>query len=316
MKRWLTAVLFVTLVTGGAPLGHSQKAAPDTDGDGLSDAVEQTILEQFSPTFMVSAQDCDVAPAQFVPSVAVPKAGDRNGTIYGQVFRSKGSTAEADVLEIHYYHLWAKDCGKFGHPLDVEHVAALVTRASMASVSEPWRATHWYAAAHQDTVCDTSSGATAAILEAADRGPVVWISSGKHASFFSIEDCRAGCGGDRCPDMKPLPVSALINIGEPGAPMNGANWSASAKWVLAEKMYPEFDNEVLAAIDSSEVARARINPESTAQTVILGGNAGMDAVAVGQQHTSNALNVGGKYALDSLKVGYRRVKKAISKGSE
>jgi hypothetical protein len=37
--------------------------ATDTDGDGLNDALEQRLLVQFAPTFMVSAHDCAGVPA-------------------------------------------------------------------------------------------------------------------------------------------------------------------------------------------------------------------------------------------------------------
>lgn len=53
-----------------------------------------------------------------------------------------------------------------------------------------------YSGAHEDTVCDVSSGASAVELNAEDHGPEVWISNGKHASYLSHHQCSGGCGGD------------------------------------------------------------------------------------------------------------------------
>src|ERR1039458_10862833 len=39
----------------------------DSDADGLSDALEQRLLEQFAPRFMVGRNDCSGLPAEFAP---------------------------------------------------------------------------------------------------------------------------------------------------------------------------------------------------------------------------------------------------------
>ena len=83
----------------------------DSDADGLSDALEQRLLIQFEPTFMTGRQDCSNVPAEFEPGVKTPAVKSENGTIYGQVFPAKGSTGERPLVEIHFYHLWRKDCG-------------------------------------------------------------------------------------------------------------------------------------------------------------------------------------------------------------
>ena len=177
----------------------------DSDRDSLSDDFEQALLVQFAPAFQISAGDCAEAPAEFLPGSRKPQVVARNGTIYGQV-----SKATAGFLEIHYYHLWSRDCGRLGHALDAEHVSALI-RAS------DYKAVYWFAAAHQETVCDASSAAPAATLDAEDHGPTVWISRGKHASFLSLESCSRGCGGDRARRW-PLSLAESSSILESGAP--------------------------------------------------------------------------------------------------
>src|SRR5436190_1600529 len=89
--------------------------------------------------------------SEFPPAVA------RNGTIYGQVFPRQGLAMPDRFIEIHYFHLWTRDCGRAGHPLDVEHVSVLVHADREDSPATDWNATYWDAGAHENTVCDVSS---------------------------------------------------------------------------------------------------------------------------------------------------------------
>ena len=150
-----------------------------------------------------------------------PEIQEENGTIYAQVSPAQTSTAAAPVAEIHYYHLWGKDCGSHGHPLDAEHVSVLVRASGMDTAPAKWRAIYWYAAAHENTVCDVSQISRASTINATDRGAKVWISPAKHASGSDERLCQAGCGADKCEAMVALSSGKLINLGEPDAPMNG-----------------------------------------------------------------------------------------------
>ena len=73
--------------------------------------------------------------------------------------------------------------GRTGHPLDTEHVAVLVSGTQSEPLSS-WKAVYWFAAADQDTLCDTSTAERAASLDAEERGPRVWISQGRRALVF------------------------------------------------------------------------------------------------------------------------------------
>src|SRR5579862_9354229 len=226
MHKVLSAALLAIVV----PLVFGQTVAQrDSDRDGLSDALEDALLSQFTPQFFVSSQDCSVLPAEFVPLVAKPIVQSDNGTIYGQAFPLPGHSGQ---VELHFYHLWRTDCGEMGHNLDAEHVSAIV----IGDDAGKWKALYWYAAAHEDTVCDRSQIARAVTVGAEDRGPRIWISRGKHASFLSDILCASGCGGDDCGKMQTLAISAVINVGEPSASMNGANWVDDPHWPLATKM--------------------------------------------------------------------------------
>src|SRR5262245_24274778 len=213
----------------------------DNDRDGLPDDFEQAILEKFRPTWKVGTSDCNVLPAEFVPGDLTPSVKDRNGTIYGQVF-PRGSNSLGFFIEAHFYDLWAADCGYVNsHPLDAEHVAALIRVPDRSLPLSEWHASQWYAGAHEDTVCDSSQIASAAVVNAEDSGPTIWISWGKHAAFFNPQVCSAGgCTLDRCEATTVTVTSSPINIGEPQQPLNGAVWIFANGWSLADKMATDF----------------------------------------------------------------------------
>ncbi len=304
-------VLFILLLI--SQLALAQVETPkDSDRDGLSDTVEQQLLEQFRPTFMIAAHDCAVAPAEFAKN-AIPTVTATNGTIYGQAFRSSRSTAEHPLVELHYYHLWSKDCGRLGHKLDAEHVSTLVELAPDGSSAT---ARYWFAAAHQETVCDASNGAKAAALNATDHGPLVWISSGKHASYLTQEACAHSCGDPHCEKAVAVPHLPIVNLGELGAPMNGAAWISSSKWPLAHKLSSDFTDEILAELDSQRPDQEYVRLSSTpasAQSVIAAGNTTVNGVATGKEKTGNALGTAATQTGKSLKNSYKSVTKALGK---
>lgn len=289
--------------------------AADLDRDGLNDAFEQALLERFRPTFMLSATECDSMPAEFHPCRKDPITSDRNGTIYGHVFRAGQS---GRFIEIHYYHLWARDCGFGPHPLDIEHAAVLLAAPSPDSPPGEYRAKYWFASGHQGTVCDAANGARAADIAAETSGGTVWVSHGKHASFLSQDACnRLGCGGDRCEIMSAMPPGKLINLGEPGAPLNGAAWTASRKWAFQEKMKTGFTPGVIARIESAQPREVvSIYPALVpAKAFILGGNHTITAVGAGGKHTGSALHTADKHTSSALGLTVEKTGNALKKAS-
>lgn len=229
----------------------------DLDRDGVSDALEQELIERFLPRFWLDARECAERPARFYAGESTPRVQARDGTLYAQASPSAAPGIEGPALELHYYHLWDRDCGRLSpHALDAEHVAALVVR-----VDGGWTAKYWYAAAHESTVCDASNAARADVVLAETRGPDVWVSAGKHASFLARELCgQRGCGVDDCGEARALVPRAIVNLGERGRPLNGADWVASADWPLEDKLGPDFDRKLLDALAESEPAvLARVN---------------------------------------------------------
>lgn len=300
-------------------------AAVDSDQDGLSDALEQSLLMRFAPTFMVDSQDCSQSPAEFAPNLKTPTVEAANGAIYGQVFPAKSEGGELPTAEIHFYHLWARDCGPHGHPLDAEHVAVLVTASGRDLAAAQWKALYWYAAAHESTVCDVSQITRASTIHAEDRGATVFVSPGKHASYLNEKLCRAGCGADKCVNLVALSPAKIINLGEPAHPMNGSVFIESSAWPLLGKMSSSnFPAERLARLKQMPATDiAWFNPGkhpaqgiiarsyTTGQAIAHGGNDTSVAISVAQDGTGNALQKSYKNTKRALGTSAKHVGKAL-----
>lgn len=267
---------------------------PDEDRDLLADATENRLVAKFLPRFFISQNDCDALPSEFKPHLQHPQSLHRNGTLYAQAF------PVPQGIEIHYYHLWANDCGPLGHPLDAEHVAVLID-------SQTEQAIAWFAAAHQNTPCDAGTGARADVLNAVDQGPLVYISRGKHASYFSPKSCEAGCNGDRCDQPVPYKPTRILNLGEPNAPLNGATWALSPRWNLQEKMVPELTPAILDLLRGQRGIATISRTPGAVVSVLGAGNIAInetgEALQTGQSHTRNSL----KRAKESTRNFFRRL---------
>lgn len=290
-------LLAAIALAGAASLANAQ----DLDRDGLADTFEQALLDRFRPTLILSADECDVRPAAFEPGRQDPVLTARDGTLYGQVTpRGEGADGRREV-ELKYFHLWVRDCGRPSHALDVEHVSALV--AGAGEDASRWEAVYWYAAAHQGTICDASSGAPAMAVDAVAGGPMVYVSRGKHASYLDRGHCKWGCGSDTCDPGQRLINSRVINLGEPDQPLNGAEWIHSRRWQLAGKMHSDFDSSTRASLDSAhpfEVLALKLGFRAH-QAPILGGDTGLDALVVAGDAAALALTKTGQATGGALK---------------
>ena len=315
--RCLGLVVVAGVLGGVAACAGAQAGGRDSDGDGLSDAMEQALLVQFAPTFLIGQHDCSKIPAEFRAGTKTPTLEAENGTIYGQVFPGKGSTGAHPVAEIHFYHLWRRDCGGHGHPLDTEHVSALV-EADGDTANAAWRAVYWYAAAHENTVCDVSQIARAKTLDAEDRGAKVWISPGKHASYLNETLCRRGCGADRCEQMRELPKSRIVNLGEAGHPMNGALFIGSTAWPLEGKMthtnFPAEPVGRLNALPETDIAWFNTGRHPAQQVIsISAATEGKlaDGLGTSGANTTAAISVAGDSTGNALEKSYYHTKHAL-----
>ena len=289
----------------------------DTDHDGLSDLREQALLERFVPRFQVSRADCAVKPALFEEGVAKPTVAERDGTIYGQVTPRERVRGGDAVVEVHFYDLWSVDCGRMGHPLDAEHVSALLRAKTMDSPVEDWRAVYWFAAAHEGTVCDASEVAAAKILDAERQGATVWLSAGKHGAFLNEAMCTQGCGGDRCVEMTPLVVARVINLGEPGAAMHGAVWTGSTAWPLAAKMQSDFSTATIARLEHGEGVPVEMNgAHGSVKGTIYVANSVANGVGTSGANTADAMSLAGANTGAALDNADAKTEGALTKSAK
>jgi len=176
-------------------------------------------------------------------------------------------------------------------------VAVLVRASDVDSGAATWKALYWYAAAHENTVCDVSQVARATTLHAEAKGATVWISPGKHASYLSEALCHAGCGADKCVDMVRLPAGNLINLGEPGHPMNGSAFIASGEWPLLDKMsHGNFPPELIARLSgmpAADIAWAHAGRHPSQQIIAVSGST-EQALAGSASGTTASLSGAGK----------------------
>jgi hypothetical protein len=321
----LAAIVLSAVTVRLLPQEQRFVAQVDSDQDGMSDALEQALLVQFRPTFMVGHQDCSRIPAEFLPGVDKPEPESENGTIYGQVFPSKAPVGALPTAEIHYYHLWRRDCGAHGHALDTEHVSALVRASDSRLASTTWKALYWYSAAHENTVCDVSQIARASTLHAEDHGAQVWISPGKHASYLNQTLCQGGCGADKCANMVALAPGKLINLGEVRQPMNGSLFISSTAWQLADKMantnFPPGPVARLNQLPDSDIAwfNAGRHPaqgaiaasSSTEKAIARSGQNTTSAISVAGDSTNTAVSTAGDSTGNALQKSYRNTKHAL-----
>ncbi|MDR3773267.1 MAG: hypothetical protein P4L26_07965 [Terracidiphilus sp.] len=312
------AVLAPTILRSASAQEFEQKAVMDSDQDGLSDALEQALLVQFAPTFMVGRHDCAGVPAEFVANVETPTVQAEDGTLYGQVFPAKSLGDGLPAAEIHFYHLWKRDCGPHGHPLDTEHVAVLVSASDRNPGSAKWKAVYWYAAAHESTVCDVSQIARASTLDGEESGPRVWVSPGKHASYLNEALCRAGCGADKCVDMVALRPGKIVNLGEAGHPMNGSIFIASREWPLMAKMSEtNFPPEPIARLNQlpdTDIAWFGAG-KHPAQQIIAVSSSTEQVIASGARNTTSSLSIAATSTGAAISVAEDNTGNALAKSS-
>lgn len=274
----------------------------DTDHDGLSDATEQQLLERFLPHFRLSAGECDVQPALFVEGLEKATAMRQDGTIYGQVTPRGRDDRGRAMVEVHYYDLWGKDCGRKGHMLDAEHVAVLLTAKQASAPAAEWRAAYWFAAAHEATMCDMSQVATGAALRAETHGPEVWISGGKHAAYLGEAICNGGCGADRCERSKAMTVARVVNLGEPDAAMHGALWVSDARWPLRGKLKTDFSPAALERLERQDLGEPVLSngAHGSVRGTIYVANATYGGLATSAATTTGALGTADDQAAGAL----------------
>jgi hypothetical protein len=277
--------------------------------------LEQQLIVRFAPEWRILAEECDQQPAEFTAGRRHPVVAVRNGTLYARVFPAG---QDGRRVEIQYFHLWSRDCGAMPHQFDIEHVSTFVEAPRPGAAAPEWQARYWYAAAHEGTVCDRSHAALAEVLKASGGGARVSISKGKHASFLQESLCAWGCGGDRCDRTQPFTPVRILNLGEPGHPLNGALWIDSPAWSLAAKLKSDFPEALLARLEAGRVtAIAGKDPVLlTTQAVALGVSTAAGAVGSSNRRTADALDQAGGSTGQALGKSAEAVGESLAKSAE
>lgn len=185
------------LPDAGPPDSGSPDAGVDLDGDGLDDALEARLAQDYLPVLGVHPQDgCPLG---------------------GIVYRARPHPLDPTLVFIIYDHLFERDCGITQHVGDNEVFAITINPATPA----PLGITAMRAISHQATICQrvttcaTCGGATACETNGSGR-PIIYYSKDKHGGYASLSGCNTLTCLDQCA-VGDRPGVPLVNVGEPNA---------------------------------------------------------------------------------------------------
>ena len=175
----------------------------DLDGDGLDDAYELRLANDYMP--FVSLDPGDGCPLD------------------GMLVRVRRHPADPTKILIIYDHLFQDDCGLGGHVGDDEvfGIAVDPTKPAPAGILAIKAASHQNTPCERDTECSTCGGGDARpVCDLAGGRPVVYPSKDKHGQYASKAGCPLiGTCLDQC-TLAATPVHPPItNAGEPGHPL-------------------------------------------------------------------------------------------------
>lgn len=216
----------------------------DLDGDGLDDASEARLAQDYLPVLGVHPQDgCPLG---------------------GIVYRARKHPLDPTLVFIVYVHLFERDCGLTSHVGDNEVFSVTLNPATPA----PAGITALRAISHQNTICQRVStcgtcGGNSA-CETDNGRPIVYFSKDKHGGYASLSACNTLTCLDQCVVGNRTGVP-LVNAGEPNAHLNedltDAGFITAANgWTEASVMHfnpwgaPDFAGAGNVADDLTDVA--------------------------------------------------------------
>lgn len=188
-----------------ADAGNDGKArGPDADGDGLDDALEAKIANEYLPFFSVHPSD--------------------KCSTHGFLYRIAPHPTEAQRVMVWIVALFEKDCGLNGHPGDDETFGVVIDPRlpAPAGILAVRAISHQNTPCQRLTTCGSCAGMTACStgVRAGAKIPVVYASKDKHGTYSVIGTCSdlicelGGCA------LAPTPSSApAVNAGEPSKPL-------------------------------------------------------------------------------------------------
>jgi hypothetical protein len=179
-------------------------AANDQDRDGLDDAMELTWAHDYLPFLSISPEDHCPTAGIIVRVTPSPTAG---------------------FVHVLYDVLYNDDCGLGGHVGDDERFAITVD----PMMPPPAGIVAIKAIAHKGSVCEKTSEcgrcagqrACATLVENGTPWPAVWVSRDKHGNYVDrAQTCQpTNTCLDDCDDRPAPAMLAIVNVGEPCAPL-------------------------------------------------------------------------------------------------
>lgn len=184
--------------------GPDLSSGADLDGDGLADAEELRIASDYLPYLSVSDTD------------ACPRAGI--------LFRMRPHPDDPTRIAATMIMLYENDCGAGGHVGDDEAFGLTIDPA----IPAPAGILAVRTISHQGTPCQvigecgpcpTWTACTTGTRHGMPY-PIAWASRDKHGWYSQEGSCDGACFFTNQCDLSSTPVEpALINAGEPGAPL-------------------------------------------------------------------------------------------------
>ena len=192
--------------TADAAAGDASSASTvDTDGDGLSDALEATLAHDALPFLSIHPNDAC--------------------RTHGVAVRITPHPRSPKLIVIWGVVLYNQDCGATRHPGDDEGFGVLVDPSLPAGAG----ILALRAISHQDTACEHTTtcgtcGGFSPCTTATKNGipyPVLFPSKDKHGNYVDAAVCASSivCDLGGCAQATADATAAVINVGEPGHPL-------------------------------------------------------------------------------------------------
>jgi hypothetical protein len=178
---------------------------PDSDGDGLPDALEKKIATDYLPFLSIHPND--------------------SCKTHGLLYRVSPHPKEPKRVMMWVDVLYDQDCGANGHPGDDEEFGVVVdpSKPAPAGILAVRGISHQGTPCEHVSTCGTCTGMTACTTaqRAGLAYPVVYPSENKHGNYVDKDFCDVniicdfgGCGLATAPDNAPA-----VNAGEPTHPL-------------------------------------------------------------------------------------------------